>query len=317
MPLLQGLQLLAKRKSSPLTTVYQLLCYQLQQGQTLTTALTQQKDFFPPLAVALVAAGEKSGQLPAVLEEIYQHYQQREELRSFLLKTALYPLFLLGTAGCVLLFFLLYVLPLIAGTVLSLKGQASPLLQYTLQLSAFAQEHTLPLLLLAVLLLTLCYSGRRQLGKLLLRLPPVQHCQQQLAEARFCKLLALLLTSGLPLSEAVPLAAQTLSDLQQQSCRFFEHRLQEGVPLSNAVQLPGLFAPATQELLTLGAATGYLPRMLQEAARLQEQELRQKLTTFKELFGPSLLLVAALLTAAVICTALQPLFQLFTAIPIS
>ncbi|WP_293729833.1 type II secretion system F family protein, partial [uncultured Phascolarctobacterium sp.] len=93
-------------------------------------------------------------------------------------------------------------------------------------------------------------------------------------------------------------------------------RLQRGLDLSTALTgAEGLFSPLTQALLDVGAATGYLPRMLREAARIGEEDLRVKLAKIKEVLAPMLLLAAALVIAAVVCAVVSPLLEMLSALP--
>lgn len=315
--LMQGLQLLSKDKRSKFSPICTLLSHSLQQGYPLSTAMQLQKSFFSPLAITLAGAGEKSGQLVFVLEEIANYYKQTEALKGFLLKAALYPALLLSAAFLVLLFFLLYILPAIAATVASLQGTPTPFLQRVLEFKTFVDDHSNLLLATISTSGLLLHAQRDRLKPLLLRLPPFHGLFYSLQEIRFCKLLALLLNSGFSITEGISLAASTLDkDGSSLQLRYFSQKLNQGMGPSAAARcLPRLFSQQTIDFLEIGAASGNMPKMLQEAAKLQEEGLRRRLMQLKELLGPSLLLIAALLTAAVICSALEPLFNLFTAIP--
>ena len=315
--LLQALQLMGSSPDSRLVPICRLLEHSLQQGLSLSAAMLLQKDFFPSLAVTLVSAGEKSGQLTTMLKETARYYQQLEDLRDFVVKAALYPAFLLATAGGVLLFFLFYVLPIIASTVSSLQGKPSGFLQGVLAVKAFIGNYLPVLLMLLLFSGTAIYSYKQILQQTLLQLPILRTLRHTLLEIRFCRLLSLLLNSGISITKAVSLTASTLDDQSKSSqLNYFNQKLSQGMdPTTAARYLPGLFSPLTLELLSIGTNAGNLPQMLEEAGNIQEQRLQQQLTKIKELLGPSLLLIAALLTAAVICSALEPLFDLFTAIP--
>ena len=136
-------------------------------------------------------------------------------------------------------------------------------------------------------------------------------------EIRFCKLLALLLNSGLNITTAAEEAGRVFSDKRRLAqLHLFRQSLMRGVDMGTAAQRAAeIFSPLTAEFIAVGAATGCLPRMLTEAAQILEQDLRGRLEQFRELFAPMLLLIAALLTALVVCSVMGPLFDLFTALP--
>lgn len=315
--LMQSLELLSGNPRSSLYPICRLLSYSLQQGYTLATAMTLQQDFFSQLAITLTSAGEKSGQLPFVLAEIADYYRQAEALRTFVTKVTLYPAIVILLAIVVLGFFLIYILPSIAETVAALQGKPTPFLSKVLTVKVYLEKH-FPSLMAAM---TLCLSGlsyyREPLKRLLLRLPLINSLNYKIQEIRFCKLLALLLNSGFSITEAISISAATLEAPDSSSqLQYFQQKLSQGLEPSLAARcLPKLFSPLTIEFLGIGTAAGNLPQMLEEAASIQEQGLRRQLIKLKELIGPSLLILAALLTAAVICSALEPLFNLFTAIP--
>ena len=110
LPLLQAMELLRRRLDKKLQLVCLHLYQLLRHGSSLAEAMEHEPRFFPELTVQLVRAGELSGQLGTVLQELADYYQQQEKLRSFVLKAAFYPLLLLVAAVAVLLFFLLYIL---------------------------------------------------------------------------------------------------------------------------------------------------------------------------------------------------------------
>lgn len=116
LPLLNALQLLQKHGSAK----QMLLCYRLQQrlrrGSSLAQALAAEADCCTQLAVTLVAVGEESGELATLLEQLADYYSRQLKLRRFLQRAVTYPAFLLLASFCVLLLFLLYILPVLADT---------------------------------------------------------------------------------------------------------------------------------------------------------------------------------------------------------
>lgn len=316
-PLLQGIEILQQRLDKKLGTVCQQLIQRLQAGSTLHEAMSCDRVFFPPLAVTLTAAGESGGELECVLEAAAEYYARQYELKCFLYKAAAYPLFLLAATAAVSLFFLFYVLPQLAGVYTSMQVQPDYFLQWVLRLNDFVSEHTL--LLAAILAGTAVLLSLHQaaLRTAILQLPGIKGIYGLVQEIRFCKLLALLLNSGLNITVAAEEAGKTFTDEARLGQLYlFRQSLLRGVDIGTAAQRAGcIFSPLTREFIAIGAATGCLPHMLNEAAGILEQDLQSKLEKFRELFAPVLLLIAALLTALVVCSVMGPLFDLFTALP--
>lgn len=317
LPILQALEILRLRLDKKL----QLLCYHLhsllRHGKSLADAMEEEERFFPPLAIQLVRAGEISGQLNPILEELATYYQEQEELRSFVLKAALYPLFLLAAALGVLLFFLLYVLPILASVYESMQLKPSASMAWLLSVHAWLGEH--PLLLFSALLLAAVFL-RSKGRKIFLWLFSRGRCgnfYSLLHEVRFCKLLALLLDSGLSITVAVATIAATMEGSKfAPQISLLNTKLLRGADIdASMAKVEGLFSPLTLDLIHVGAATGSLPKMLREAARIGQEDLHAKAEKFKELLAPLLLSVAALLIGSVICAVLGPLLEMLSALP--
>lgn len=317
LPLLQAMELLQLRMDKKL----HLLCYHIYQlllhGSTLAEAMAQEKQMFPLLAIQLVAAGEFSGQLNIVLEELAAYYEQQEKLRQFIIKTALYPLFLLGAALCVLLFFLLYMLPMLASVYAGMSMQPTITMMRLLAIHDFLIVY--PWLIVAVGALLLVF-GKYCGGKIAAWLLSKRWCGNfygLLYEVRFCKLLALLLDSGINITLAVQTIAKTMTGSPyERQLLLLNSRLQRGVEIAASLAgVEGLFSTITLNLLSVGAATGYLPQMLREAAKIGEQHMQGKMAKMKEVLAPLLLLLAALVVATVVWAVLEPLIGMLSALP--
>ena len=111
-PLLEGIELLRQRTDVAIGKVAVKLADYLREGSSLASTMQKCGSTFSNLAVTLVAAGERSGELNNVFLEIADFYKKQNEIKQFLYKVTLYPLFLLCASLVVLIFFLLYVLPM-------------------------------------------------------------------------------------------------------------------------------------------------------------------------------------------------------------
>ena len=350
LPLLNALQLLQKHGSAK----QMLLCYRLQQrlrrGSSLAQALAAEADCCTQLAVTLVAVGEESGELATLLEQLADYYSRQLKLRRFvqravtypaflLLATLLeqladyysrqlklrrfvqravtYPAFLLLASFCVLLLFLLYILPVLADTYSAMGVLPMGTLALLLTLKdALLQQPLAALALTAGVAAALFLLGRRLL-RCFLRSRLSGNFHGLLLEVRFCRLLALLLESGVGITKAVAIVTDTMDDEQYAGqLRLLNSRLKRGIAIEQAAGgAKELFSPLMLELVCVGASTGYLPQMLQEAVTAGEQRLQQQLGRLQELLVPLLLLVAAIIIAGIVCIVIGPLFEMLSAMP--
>ena len=316
-PLLDGMELLIQRTDVAIGKVAVKLADYLREGSSLASAMQKCGSTFSNLAVTLVAAGELSGELNNVFLEIADFYKKQNEIKQFLYKATLYPLFLLCASLAVLIFFLLYVLPMLASVYSSLGAPPNGILQFAVQVSNFLMNNGVAVCLGLVSLVFCVYQRRQKLVDLCLQLPVVRSLHAMVLEIRFCKILSMLLDKGINITEAVELATATIRHKERvRQLKIFNAALRRGEAISTALgTATEMFSPLTAELIVIGAETGYLPTLLNEAASILEQDLRDRLEKLREILAPFLLLVAALVTATVVCSVVGPLFEVFSALP--
>ncbi|MGM9562110.1 MAG: type II secretion system F family protein [Phascolarctobacterium sp.] len=317
MPLLQGMELLRHRLAKGLQLICLHLHQLLQHGSSLAEAMAQEPQLFSPLAVQLVQAGELSGQLNTVLEELAAYYEQQDKLRSELIKAALYPTFLLLAALCVLLFFLLYILPILASVYAGMGIKPTGSMVWLLALQAWLVENVWLLLIFSAIALVLGRKYGKRLGYCLLSRGWCGNFYGLIHEIRFCKLLALLLESGLNITVAVKTIATTMAGSSfEQQLVLLKNRLERGMDMGTALAgMTGLLSPLTLDLASVGATTGCLPQMLREAAQIRQEDLQKRLLRARELLPPVLLVLVATVIALVVCSVLGPLLEMLSALP--
>ena len=265
----------------------------------------------------MAAVGEESGELSNLLLQLADYYERQDRLRRFVQRALIYPLLLLVAALLLLLLFGFYILPMLLETYTAMGIKPAGSLALVLRLRSLLLEEPLLGVLALVLLTAALLAGGRRLLHWFLRSRWSGNFHGLLIEVRLCKLLALLLEAGLAITRAVSIAMATVEDEEcVTELRIFNSRLRRGLAVEQAAAAAeGLFSPLTLELICVGAATGYLPRMLEEAASAGEVRLTEQLERLRQLLVPVLLLMAALIVAVVIITVISPLFELLTALP--
>lgn len=317
LPLLRALELLAQQQNGR----QQLLCLRLERclrrGSSLAAAMELEAPFFPDLVVRLVAAGEESGELCSILEQLADYYARQAALESFVKQAVLYPALLMTVSLLLLLFFGVYVLPILAEAYLAMGVQpvggfallleAKQLLAQSLWLSCAG---TLGAACVVVKLLAWLWQR-------FLRSSWSGNFHGLLLEVRFCKLLALLLDSGLVITQAVAIIVEAAEDeAYARQLQLLNSRLQRGIAMEESVgSVGGVFSPLLLELVYVGAATGSLPKLLEQAAVSGQQRLEEQLGRFRQLLVPCLLLLLAFFVGSIICTILQPLFTMLATLP--
>lgn len=317
LPILRGVKLMNMRIDKKLHNVSNAFYNDLARGYTLSMCVRRQKNFFGDLGIMLVNAGEESGRLEEIASELANYYEKQYKLKKFILKATIYPMFLLTASICVLLFFIFYVLPILTTTYSSMNIEPQGLLVGILKVQVFFHEHKTLLLFIFLTGLIITIQSKENLVNQSKKTPILCKLYFLVLEIRFCKLMSLLLNSGISITNAVAITTKVISDSE---CRrrllLFQERLKSGSDIHTAsTSLTGWISPLAIELISIGAVTGYLPKMLSEAAFIGEQDLQNRLDQLKEIISPLLLLITAIITAGIIISVVGPLFNLISALP--
>jgi general secretion pathway protein F len=287
------------------------------EGHTLAAALSEYPRVFPELYRATVAAGEESGHLDAVLERLADYTEAREVLRRKIQLALFYPGLLTLMAVVVVMGLLTYVVPQVTQVFEHLGQELPDLTQALLALSGFLREYGLGLLgglIAAIFALrrTLRHTGvKRRWHHLLLRLPLAGRLIRGVNAARFARTLGILASAGVPILEAMRIAASVMDNLpMREAVEEATLRVREGVGIARALEESRLFPPMTIQLIASGEQSGRLRPMLERAAAQQEGELSAIIATALGLFEPVLILLMGGVVLVIVLAILLPIFEL-------
>ena len=316
-PIVKGIEMVTGRLSEKHKLVCMRLNLSLQSGHPLSYAMSLQPEFFSNMNIAVVEAGEVSGQISRVLLSLSEFYKQQDKLVKLIRNVCIYPGFLLVLAILTFIFFSVKLVPSFAELYRSLGVRETPLLQILLSISVLLQNH-------AVALSSVCLAGgkvlllqRAKILSLLMRFPGIRRMRHSFLEIRFARLLALMVFSGIAFPEAILRASVTLTDASMKNnAKKFSENVLRGVGITEAAMQSGnLFSQMGLEFLSIGESSGNLPDMLTEFADIQEQELFARLRDLKSVLEPALVVVIAVMVFAVMAVMLSPLFDLMTRMP--
>jgi general secretion pathway protein F len=288
-------------------------------GSPFARALATAPREFDEVYRAVVAAGEQSGALGAVLERLADDLEERQALRARLLGAMLYPAIVSLIALVIVTFLVTYVVPQVA-TVFTSSKRALPLLTVVmLGLSGFVRTWgwaLAALLAAGVALLLLARRGeafRRRSDAFMLRLPLVGRLARGYNAARFGSTLAMLAGAGVPILKALQAAAETLANRAMRADALEALTLvREGAPLASALagkkRFPGLLAMFPR----LGEQTGQLPLMLQRGASQLSAEVQRRALALATILEPLLIVVMGAVVMLIVLAVLLPIIQLNT-----
>jgi len=288
-------------------------------GYSLRAALDRYPQAFSPLYRASVAAGEKSGELPQVMNQLADYLDRSHALRLKTLQALLYPVIVASVALLVIVGLMTYVVPQVV-TVFQQTKQALPLLtRLLLGCSALLRDWGW----LAVLVLAGAWLAarrslrqtaiRRRWDAWLLHLPLLGRHLRTLDATRFASTLAILAGSGVPLLAALEAGRQVIGRLPlADAVGVAAERVREGQSLSRALAASGLFPPLLIHMIASGEATGKVDELLERAAGLQQAELENRTAVLTALLEPALLLLMGGFVLLIVLAVMQPIIEINT-----
>lgn len=287
------------------------------EGQALSAAMAEHPRLFPPVFTASIAAGERAGQLEAVLGRLADHAEQREAMNRGLGLALIYPVLLAVIAIAVVWGLIGFVVPRVVG-VFEQAAQELPLLTRSLLAlsEAIAAWGWLALIVLAALAVAAVLvlrrpTARRVVDGWLLRTPILGRLVRARQTASFTRTLAILVSSAVPLVEALRVSAAVVGNrVVQADVERAAAQVREGVSLSAALQASPWLPPVARRLISGGERSGELAPMLEHAAAMQERELNSATTVLLAVLQPLLILLVGLMVLYIVLAIMLPILSM-------
>ncbi|MGE0099247.1 MAG: type II secretion system inner membrane protein GspF [Hydrogenophaga sp.] len=286
-------------------------------GSPFARALAQHPREFSPIYTGVIAAGEQSGMLGAVLERLADDLEAREALKNRIVAASLYPAIVTLVAIVIVVFLVSYVVPQVANVFAGSKRALPFLTVVMLDLSAFVRSYGWFMLAALVLGFVGVGLARRNEGLRLsmdaawLRLPLVGRLARGYNAARFASTLSMLAAAGVPILRALQTAAETLGNQAMRADALDALVLvREGAPLATALSSKKRFPPLVSMFARLGEQTGQLPAMLDRAAAQLGAEVQRRAMHMATILEPLLIVGMGLVVMLIVLAVLMPIIQL-------
>ncbi|HUD95910.1 MAG TPA: type II secretion system inner membrane protein GspF [Woeseiaceae bacterium] len=318
LPLEEALHAVSQQNENPRASSILLgVRARVMEGHSLADGLADFPGAFPELYRATVAAGEQSGHLDAVLERLAEFTESRQALQQQIRNALIYPIALVVTAVGIISFMLAYVVPKVVD-IFENYGQELPILtRIMLWTSGFLRDHWLALIVLTIAAVfgirqLLKKEGpRRNYHRALLHIPITSRLTRGINTARFTRTLSILAGSGVPILEALKIAAKVVVNIpMREAVEEASLRIREGAMISKSLAASKLFPPMTTHLIASGEASGRLEDMLNRAAGNQEREVDGLIATLLGIMQPLLVVVMAAIVLLIVLAILLPIFEL-------
>jgi len=287
------------------------------EGHTLAYALEQFPGSFPDLYRATVAAGEKSGHLDIVLEELADYTERRYDLLRTIRGALIYPVILVLFSLAIVTVLLTVAVPKIV-SVFERNHQDLPWITDLLIATSHFVQTWWPALVAVPVLAFLMFrralkneATRRRFHAFQLRLPIIRRLVRGTDSARFASTLSILTSSGVPLVDALRIAGEVTTNLCiRDAVKRASVKVQEGASLNRSLDHNGYFPPMMIQMIASGENSGELDTMLSRAAKAQEKDLQVMISAFLALFGPLVLVLMAILVFGIVIAMMLPIINM-------
>lgn len=319
MPLVPSLSILMKQAKNPLLkkSLAQIR-EQVNEGKSLTESMSNFPQIFPPFYLNMVSAGEASGTINLVLERLADFSENHQALISKIKSAMYYPIVMLLIGSLVIFLLMTFIVPKITGIFTDMHQTLPMITIILIATSNFLKSFWwLILLILAALIVAFRYmtastdTGRRTWDNIKLKFPVWGQVNLKIAIARFCRTLATLLQSGVPLLTAMEIVRNIVNNvIIGEAIHTARKDVEEGKGLSGPLTQSGIFPPLVTEMIAVGEQSGTLETMLNRIATAYETEAQANITAMTSLLEPLIILIMGVLVAFIVFSILLPIFEM-------
>jgi type IV pilus assembly protein PilC len=318
LPVVEGFEALLQRSQNPVfKEAIQDTMQGIRSGQSISEAMKVHPEVFPPLYTASISAGERTGDLvPAILSYI-EYLKRAEAIRKKVVSAVTYPAILTSVSLLVITFLITYVVPSFAVIYLD-TGTELPLpTRVLISVTDFAKQYFLVLLAIFVaLVFGLRFflgtgGGRQYLDRVKLTFPRLGEIYREYSIAKFTRTLSMVLTSGIPLIQALEMAKGVLNNavLEGKMDRVIKEA-KEGESVTNAMTGLDLMPEVTLRMFAVGERSASLPAVLKDIADFHDEEVDHRLKILTDLLEPALMIIMGLFIGIIVVLLYLPIFML-------
>jgi type IV pilus assembly protein PilC len=290
---------------------------EVQKGSTLSESMRQHKDVFPTILISMVEAGEVSGNLDTIMLRMAEHFEKENKTENKVKSAMVYPAVLAVVSVAVVVFMLVFIMPTFIGM---FEGSGTELpgpTQFLINLSNSMQTHWY-IYMSAVIAIVFGISmymkteeGIMFFDSLKLRLPVVKTTSTMLVTSRFTRTLSTLLSSGIPLIQAMEVVAKVVNNsiIEERLLSGIES-IRKGVSLSRTVKDVGIFPPMVDSMIRIGEESGSLDDMLYKTADFYDEEAEASIQRLTSMIEPLMIVFMGLAIGFIVISMYLPMFDM-------
>ncbi len=322
LPLLRSLTVLSKQEPDPvLRRVIISLAESVQGGSTFSESLNGHPKIFNKLYVNMVKAGELGGVLELVLMRLAEFQEKAQKIKNKVVAAMFYPIIVLIIAIAIMAFLLVFIVPKFEAIFADmLGGRPLPLLtQFVIGASSFVQQQVF-LIIGAVIVFFVGYKliqrtkkGMEMIDQMKLKVPLFGDLSRKSAISRFSRTLGTLVTSGVPILQALNITRETAGNIIIADAITKVHdAVKEGESIVHPLDASGVFPPMVISMIDVGEETGQLPEMLLKVAEVYDDEVDNAVAGLTSLLEPIMIVFLAVVVGTIVIALFLPLISIIS-----
>ena len=326
LPLLRSLTVLEKQEPNPvLKATVSALAENVQGGSTFSESLAQHPKIFNKLYVNMVKAGELGGVLEIVLNRLAEYQEKAQKLKNKIVSAMVYPVIVMFIAVAILVFLMIFIVPKFKEMFSNTDSELPLISKIVFGMSEFFLAR--PLFVPNVVFVFIMFGigvflfniwgrttgGRVVIDNLKLKMPVLGDIQRKSAVSRFSRTLGTLVTSGVPILQALNITRDTAGNVViSQAIEKVHEAVKEGETIVTPLQASGVFPNMVISMVDVGEETGQLPEMLLKVADVYDDEVDNAVTALTSILEPIMIVILALIVGAVVFALFLPLIKMIS-----
>ncbi len=318
LPIVQCLQILgAQSDSKPFRKVIGGIKEDVEAGTTLAEAIRKHTRVFSELYSSMIQAGEIGGILDTILVRLAAYLEKASKLKSKIKGAMIYPTCIVSAAVLVTAVLLIWVIPVFADVFSSFGHRLPAPTQFVINLSNFTIGHVWYLMavpVIAAVAIRYAYGteeGHFWIDRFLLRVPVFGGLIRKSSVARFSRTLGTLVSSGVPILDALVITARTAGNkVVERAIMMARTSISSGRTIAEPLIESKVFPPMVCQMISVGETTGALDTMLQKIADFYEDEVDNTVANLMSLLEPAVILFLGVVIGGLVISMYLPIFQL-------
>jgi len=320
LPLLRGLRVLEKQeRNANLKKILAELATSIEGGSTFSEALAQHPKVFNKLFVNMVKAGELGGVLEVVLKRLAEFSEKAQKIKGKVKAAMFYPVAVMVVAVGIMILLMTFVVPkfkdVFAGMNITMPKFTLLVLwlSQTIKDNILATMGAVAVVVVMFLLFIKTKFGRRVWDQFKLKAPPVGQVVTKVSISRFCRTLGTLVSSGVPILQALTIVRETAGNVIISNAVSKVHEsVKEGETITAPLEASRVFPPIVVSMVDVGEQTGALPEMLLKIADNYDEEVDNAVSAMTSLLEPIMIVFLAVIVGSIVIAMFLPLIAMIS-----